>query len=105
MAGETIEPTQEQLTLPRTNRVATQGAPFGIQSDVVVHPHTRIIIDLPPEAAKQLDELRQKTGDSHSDLFRKALTLYKLAREAVEAGKSVGVAETPDSLETRFVGL
>jgi hypothetical protein len=37
--------------------------------------------------------------------FRKALGLYKLAEEAKREGKAVGIAETPDSLETEFVGL
>ena len=64
----------------------------------------RIVIELPPEAAAELDQLQHQTGDSYADLFRKALGLYKLAKEAQQAGKAVGVAETPDVLETRFVG-
>jgi hypothetical protein len=40
-----------------------------------------------------------------SVVFRKALALYKLAREATKEGKAVGVAATPDVLETEFEGL
>ena len=47
----------------------------------------------------------QQTGDSLSDLFRKAIGLYKLAEEEKREGKAVGIATTPDSLETEFVGL
>jgi hypothetical protein len=64
-----------------------------------------IAIELTPEANRALDELMQRTGDSLSDLFRKAIGLYKLAEEAKREGKAVGIATTPDSLETEFVGL
>jgi hypothetical protein len=47
----------------------------------------------------------KRTGDSPSDLFRKALGLYKLAEEAKREGKVVGIAATPNCLETEFVGL
>jgi hypothetical protein len=62
-------------------------------------------LDLSAETTQALNELMSRTGDSPSDLFRKALGLYKLAEEAKREGKAVGVAETPDSLETKFVGL
>lgn len=66
---------------------------------------TGIAIELTPEANQALDELMQRTGDNLSDLFRKAIGLYKLAEEAKREGKAVGIAITPDSLETVFVGL
>ena len=70
-----------------------------------VSVRTGIAIKLTPEANQALDELMQRTGDSLSDLFRKAIGLYKLAEEAKREGKAVGIATTPDSLETVFVGL
>jgi len=70
-----------------------------------VSPRTRITLDLSPEAAKALDDLIGRTRDTPSDLFRKALGLYALAEEAKREGKAVGIAATPDSLETEFVGL
>ncbi|MGO9597090.1 MAG: hypothetical protein ACLP7Q_03620 [Isosphaeraceae bacterium] len=70
-----------------------------------VSVRTGIAIELTPEANQALDELMQRTGDSLSDLFRKAIGLYKLAEEAKREGKAVGIATTPDSLETEFVGL
>jgi predicted transcriptional regulator len=66
---------------------------------------TSIAIELSPEAARSLNELMSRTGDSPSDLFRKALGLYKLAEEAKQKGKAVGIATTPEALETEFVGL
>jgi hypothetical protein len=65
----------------------------------------RIIIDLPPEAAREMNELIQQSGNSPTDLFRKALGLYELSKEAVREGKAVGIAETADCLETEFVGI
>ena len=65
----------------------------------------RIIIDLPPEAARQMSELIRESGDSPTDLFQKALALYKLSKDAVRQGKAVGIAETADLLETEFVGI
>ena len=70
-----------------------------------VIPRTRIVLDLPMEAAQALRDLINKTGDDPVVLFRKALGLYKLAEEAKREGKAVGIAATPDSLETEFVGL
>ena len=58
-----------------------------------------------PLKRHRLNELMSRTGDSPSSLFRKALGLYKLAEEANREGKAVGIASTPDALETEFVGL
>jgi hypothetical protein len=73
----------------------------------VIHPARRakIVIDLPPDAAKELDQLMRQTGDDPTALFQKSLALYRLAKEAIRGGKSVGIVSDPESLETRFVGL
>ena len=56
---------------------------------------TGIVIELIPEANRTLDELMRRTGDNLTDLFRKAIGLYKLAEEAKRDGKAVGIATTP----------
>ena len=66
---------------------------------------TSIAIELSPEATRTFNELMSRTGDTPSDIFRKALGLLKFAEEAKREGKAVGIATTPDSLETEFVGL
>jgi hypothetical protein len=71
----------------------------------VITTPTRVVLELSPELAAVLDEIKARTGDSPSDVFRKALGLYKLAEDAKREGKSVGIAETPEALETEFVGL
>jgi len=68
-------------------------------------PGAKIALDLTPEAAKSLNDLISRTGDTPAALFRKAIGLYALAKQAESEGKAVGVATNPDSLETEFVGL
>ena len=52
-----------------------------------------------------LEELSSKTGESPDDVINKALALFKAATEAVEQGKSVGIASDPSHLEAEFVGF
>jgi hypothetical protein len=95
MASETKEKTQAVPAQPRILGVTFKNDP---------HP-TRIIIDLPPEAAMELDQIMLQTGDDITALLQKSLALYRLAKEAIRDGKSVGTASDPESLETQFVGL
>jgi hypothetical protein len=74
-------------------------APASVTSD------THFLIHLSPEAADELNQLMAQTGDSPTQLFRKALGLYKVAKQAIREGKAVGIADTADSLESRFVGI
>jgi hypothetical protein len=68
-------------------------------------PESQFILHLTPEAANELNELMAQTGDTPTQLFQKALGLYKVTRQAIQEGKAVGIAETPDSLESEFVGI
>jgi len=100
---------------PPPNVTVTQGGHFGSHYFSPAYfgnrmppenpPHVKVTLELSPEAARALDNLIGRTGDTPSDLFRKALGLYALAEEAKREGKAVGIAATPDSLETEFVGL
>jgi hypothetical protein len=65
----------------------------------------RLTVDLSPEAANLFNQIMTQTGDSPSDLVRKALALYKVAVDAHGEGKFVGIAQTADSLETELVGF
>ena len=100
-----VNETQERTRPLPINTTVTQRIPYGVQSGSAPAPHTIITLDLTPETAKALDQLLQQTVDSPDDLFRKAIALYKVTKEAIQAGKFVGIAETDDGLESRFVGL
>jgi hypothetical protein len=82
-----------------------QQSPTGTHGDPEPPTYLRIIIDLPPQAAREIKQLVRETGDDLPDLFRKALGLYKASKEAVKEGKFVGIAGSEDSLETEFVGF
>jgi hypothetical protein len=103
MAIELREATQD---LPSPSNVAVgQENLCGSSSDPETPSYLRIIIDLPPEAAREFKEFVHQTGDTLPDLLRKALGLYKLSKEAVQEGKFVGIAEMEDALDTEFVGF
>jgi hypothetical protein len=63
------------------------------------------ILKFPPETTAELDELIKEAGGDATELFKRAIALYKLARDAVHEGKAVGVTSSPDCLETQFVGI
>jgi predicted transcriptional regulator len=62
-------------------------------------------LDLSPEAYRRLDRLVKDSGQSVSDILRKALALYGESYEAHLAGKAIGIAKDPESLEVEFVGF
>jgi hypothetical protein len=74
----------------------------------IFHPSDHsvsFVLKFPPETTAQLDRLIQESGGDATELFKQAIALYKLAKEAVREGKAVGIASSPDCLETQFVGL
>jgi hypothetical protein len=112
MNSDSKEQHADQPPLP--NMTVTEGGHFGSQyfgreyfgeGHFGGGAHAKVTLDLSPEVTEWLNRLMNQTGESPSDLFRKALALYKLAKEAVREGKAVGVAENADSLETEFIGL
>lgn len=65
----------------------------------------KVTLDLSPEALDLLTRLMEQTKDTPEDFFRKAFALYKAALDAHAEGKAVGVAPSPEALETEFVGF
>jgi hypothetical protein len=90
---------------PVVRPVAVAAPAGGVGAPVPVTSDTQFLIHLSPEAADELNQLMAQTGDSPTQLFRKALGLYKVTKQAIREGKAVGIAETADSLESRFVGI
>jgi len=69
-------------------------------------PHNaRITLELTKEASQALEELMESTGQDVSELFRKSLALYKLAKEAEKDGMAIGATPQPEALETQFTGF
>jgi hypothetical protein len=105
MAEQVRDQVQSEPPPFPVNTTVRKGHPYGVQSGSEPPSYLRIIIDLPPEAAEQYKQLVHQSGDSPTEFFRKAISLYKLSKEAVQEGKFVGIAVTEDSLETEFVGI
>lgn len=63
------------------------------------------ILQFPPDETRELDRLIKEAGGDPTEFFKRAISLYKLAKDATEEGKAVGIATSPDSLETQFVDL
>jgi hypothetical protein len=111
MSSKTKEQTQEQIA-PTQPVVRSPEDPDGVQPHVQdalhtsrVPSHTRVVIELSPKGEDMLKSLMDQTGDSPSDLFRKALSLYKVASDSHRNGMAVGAATSPDSLEAEFTGF
>ncbi|MHB1560301.1 MAG: hypothetical protein ACYC61_22855 [Isosphaeraceae bacterium] len=93
------------LPLPPGSVLRPVGMPHPSPLPVAPGYGTRLVIDLPPDGARALNELLEQSGEDVTDLFQRALALYKLSKEAVQQGKFVGVADNAECLETQFVGL
>ena len=85
--------------------IRSRGLAIGATGMFEASPQTRVTLDLTPEAASPLNELMRQTGDTPSDLFRKALGLYALAERAKRQRKAVGIVTNREALETEFVGF
>lgn len=76
-----------------------------IESPINFSSDSPMLLRLTPEAAQELNQLLELTGDTPAVLIRKALGLYKVTQQAIREGKAVGIAETAESLESQFVGI
>jgi hypothetical protein len=74
-----------------TVRTKEQAGRFGLGPSFRLYVGDKITLDLSPEASDLLNQLLDQTGDSPDDLFRKAIGLYKVAQDAHQEGKAVGV--------------
>jgi hypothetical protein len=53
----------------------------------------RVTIDLTPAAASEVDRLRQMTGLTTADIFRHALSLFRIYVDAAVDGKDLELAD------------
>jgi hypothetical protein len=67
--------------------------------------YLRLTFDVDPESAEELNWLISETGEDAGEVFQKAISLLKLAREAVKANKVVGAASSTDNLDVEFAGI
>ena len=62
-------------------------------------------LEMSLEADEFLNNLSEKTGLSEGNVLRLALGMFKIAVDAKQQGKHVGVAERADALEIELIGF
>jgi hypothetical protein len=68
-------------------------------------PALSIDINVSGEILGMLDHLAQDSGLTIEEVVLRAFVVYKEVVEARRQGKAVGIAPSPDVLETQFVGF
>jgi hypothetical protein len=86
----------------KTHEVATSG---GISLGGTAKARIVRNLAMTPEANEFLADLAQRTGLSEGNVLRLALGMFKIAVDAKQQGKHVGVASTPDVLDIELVGF
>jgi hypothetical protein len=64
-----------------------------------------LTLDVTPEMMKTLEQIARDSKQPLEAVFTRAIALYQAALKATAAGKHVGYASSPDSLEVEFTGL
>jgi hypothetical protein len=65
----------------------------------------RLNLSLSKEANTALEEIIEQTGATRAEVFKQALALLKIAHEAKNNKKHLGVTADADKLDTEIVGL
>jgi metal-responsive CopG/Arc/MetJ family transcriptional regulator len=65
----------------------------------------RMNITISDNLASELDALFAQSDTSKSEIFRKALTLFALAREGKQKGKKLALVGEDGQIVTEIVGL
>jgi hypothetical protein len=68
-------------------------------------PALSVDINVSGEMLGMLDHLAQDSGLTLEEVVLRAFVVYKEVVEARRQGKAVGIAPSPDVLETQFVGF
>jgi metal-responsive CopG/Arc/MetJ family transcriptional regulator len=65
----------------------------------------RMNLQVSAELNELLERIAGDTGSNRSEVIRQALALMKVAHEAKQKGKHIGLVSDPEKLETEIVGL
>ena len=65
----------------------------------------RLNLTISDDLAKALDKMATESQTSKSEVLRKALTLFEVARHGVTEGSSVALVDANNNVKTRIVGL
>jgi len=62
----------------------------------------RVTIDLTPAATREVDRLKQLTGLSTADIFRHAITLFRIYVDAKQKGEEIYLVDPREEKRTRL---
>ncbi|HEY3919436.1 MAG TPA: ribbon-helix-helix domain-containing protein [Stellaceae bacterium] len=65
----------------------------------------RLNLQLSQELNAALEAIAEDTGTNRTDVIRQALALMKVAHQAKQKGRHLGLVSDPAKLETEIVGL
>lgn len=65
----------------------------------------RVQLILSDELEREINNAAEESGNTRSELVRKALTLYLAALEKKKQGLKLGFAKPDQALETEVIGL
>lgn len=65
----------------------------------------RLNLTVSDDLARRLDELSGESQTSKSEILRKALTLFDVAREGKRSGKKLALVGDGGQVKTEIVGL
>jgi Arc/MetJ-type ribon-helix-helix transcriptional regulator len=74
-------------------------------SMAMANEKVRMNLQVSAELNDVLDKIADDTGSNRSEVIRQALALMKVAHEAKQKGKRLGIVSDPSKLETEIVGL
>jgi metal-responsive CopG/Arc/MetJ family transcriptional regulator len=67
--------------------------------------NARINLIISAKLHMELEKMAEEQGVSRTELIRRALSLMKVAHQARQEGKFVGIADKASKLDTLIVGL
>lgn len=65
----------------------------------------RLNLQVSPEISELVERIADETGSNRGEVIRRALALMKVAHDARQRGKRLGLVTDPDKLETEIVGV
>jgi hypothetical protein len=65
----------------------------------------RLSLQMSKDAYNELEQVEQESGLNKGEIFRRALALWKVARQSAKKNYHLGTAKDPEKLDQEFVGF
>ena len=67
--------------------------------------NTYLLLRLSPEMDRMIEDLMKRTGLSKADVLNMSVGFLKMAADAIDEGKRIGIAAEGQELEYEFAGI